>query len=365
MFININCINFHKRANDELVDDVIIPTNINKERVIINIENKKDIEYFIFVDYMKQKLESLKKNLSSWLNLIFGNNQRSNQNIKKKGIFFRPESYIDDIDQEKYVKCTKDFVIMKSVEFGLIPLQTIFDKKILELFENRKYIYDEYKHKKEVKEEKLSNNIKNDNNLNENSINNDNEESKIYITKDDKITYDHFLYENSNIEFRIDVNDNHGKVKIYQNNYLINEIIDHSAKINSLYYNPRLNMFATISKDGLACIYILPGKLFSIIKHPKNLPFREIFLSSNPFPTIITFEEKNKIITSYSLSGIIINETKIKDDDKIIIEPIFNTYGGGNKDRIKVFYNDGHYEIYNLPFLDIFNEKKKEKKYSQ
>ena len=32
---------------------------------------------------------------------------------------------------------------MNSVEFGLTPLQTIFDDKILDAFERRKYIYEE------------------------------------------------------------------------------------------------------------------------------------------------------------------------------------------------------------------------------
>ena len=120
-------------------------------------------------------------------------------------------------------------------------------------------------------------------------------------------------------------------------------------------------MFATSSLDGTACIYIFPNKLFSIIKQSNNFVIDKIFLSSNPFPTIITFEKKNKILRSYSLSGILIREKVIEINDckGFEINPIFNTCGGGFIDRIKI-NNDSNkfYKIYNLPFFDeyIFNK---------
>ena len=55
-------------------------------------------------------------------------------------------------------------------------------------------------------------------------------------------------------------------------------------------------MFATTSLDGFACIYILPDKLISSIKHPNNLYFDKIFLSSNPFSTIIAYEKNNNTV---------------------------------------------------------------------
>ena len=39
-------------------------------------------------------------------------------------------------------------------------------------------------------------------------------------------------------------------------------------------------MFVTCSYDGLICTYVFPNKLISIIKHPKNLHFDKVSLSS-------------------------------------------------------------------------------------
>ena len=117
-------------------------------------------------------------------------------------------------------------------------------------------------------------------------------------------------------------------------------------------------MFATISLDGLACIYLIPNKLFSVIKH-QNKYYDKIFLSSNPFPTIITYEKQNNTLTSYSISGILIKQIHITMDEiDITIEPLFNICGGGNKDRIKA-YNEsiGFYELYNIPFFDKYKDK--------
>ncbi len=116
-------------------------------------------------------------------------------------------------------------------------------------------------------------------------------------------------------------------------------------------------MFATTSYDSYALIYILPNKLFSIIKHPNNLYFDKIFLSSNPFPTIITYEKQNNKFISYSLSGIIIKERKIKSKINKI-EPIFNVHGGAKIDRIKIYNNElSECTLFNLPFFEHYNNE--------
>ena len=327
------------------------------------------MKYFLFVDYMKKELESLKKDLSTWLRIIFGDRQQYKER-KKSGLLFRSESFID-INETTYEEYSKDENIMKSVEFGLIPLQTIFDDKILNTFENRKYIYEELdeetkkeldnhkKLEKKIKKEKKKNKIKNDNNSKQDNINNIKiEPNKIYVYKIDNNSYLDYLYDRLDIKFTIDNTDNNGKLKVYHNDFLIKEIVDHNDKIKDIFYNPRLNMFATISLDGLACIYIIPHKLISVIKHP-NKYYDKIFLSSNPFPTIITYEKQNNILTSYSISGILIKQKHITMDEiDITIKPLFNIYGGGNKDRIKA-YNEsiGFYELYNIPFFDKFKDK--------
>ena len=119
-------------------------------------------------------------------------------------------------------------------------------------------------------------------------------------------------------------------------------------------------MFATSSYDGFACIYIFPNKLISIIRHPNNLFFDKIFLSANPFPTIITYEYLTNTISSYSLSGILINKKKLFEDNlEIEIIPIFDIFGGvAFKDKIKVIIKSNNKTtIYNIPLFDIFKEE--------
>jgi hypothetical protein len=117
-------------------------------------------------------------------------------------------------------------------------------------------------------------------------------------------------------------------------------------------------MFATTSFDGFAYIYILPSKLFCALKHPNKSYFDKIFLSANPFPTIITYEEENCTFRVYSLSGLLIRAvTKdIKEKIKIKVKPIFNTLGGTYKDKINITFKQDKTiinEYYNLPFFEF------------
>jgi len=57
MFLNINCINFFTRENKEKVDNVIMIKNLKNDKLKYNENNN-----FIFVDYMKHKLENLNNN---------------------------------------------------------------------------------------------------------------------------------------------------------------------------------------------------------------------------------------------------------------------------------------------------------------
>ena len=118
-------------------------------------------------------------------------------------------------------------------------------------------------------------------------------------------------------------------------------------------------MFATSSYDGIVCIYIFPNKLFSIIKHPKNQFYTKIFLCSNPFPSIITYDSLNNTISSYSLSGILINNKIVaKNNLEVEIIPIFDIYGGIFKDKIKIINKSNQKsKIFTLPFFDIDKEK--------
>jgi len=140
--MNINCINFGVNNIDEKVDDVVIPkiyqykknmsNNLNENDNAITTEDKTKnnifneeesrtskgsennffseinqkifdkqdnenniIGYFIFVYFMKNKLETLNKNLSYWINIIFGEKQRYRSINKGEEQYFKAESFID------------------------------------------------------------------------------------------------------------------------------------------------------------------------------------------------------------------------------------------------------------------------------
>ena len=371
MFININSINFHKKSNGDLVDDVIIPNNISSNINLITNDNKEDssIKYFMFVYFMKEKLEKIKDSLYFWLNIIFGEEQKYKINNKNKAQYFRNESYID-INEETYKEYSNNKIIMSSVDFGLLPLQTIFDNKFIH-FQKGKNIFttkiqneNNYMGKREnkayndaIKDLSNNNKILNNNYIESNIIQNL-KENNIYEYIENSINVFYNKDYKYKINFRVNPNDNSGKIIIYENEIFKNEIIDHNAKIIDIFYNFRLNMFATSSHDGLACIYIFPNKLFSIIRHPTNGFYDKIFLSANPFPSIITYDSLNNTISSYSLSGILIIN-KILDHKKSEIEiiPIFDIYGGVFKDKIKIIIKSNQkFKIFNIPFFDIDKE---------
>ena len=353
MLININKLNLLSLKNGTVVDNVFIPddvpwdkyantdsmTNILNEEIInsnINDESKRKniFKIFLFVLKMKNSLENMKENLVYWLNIIFGPQQKYLK--KNNGQIFRSESYLN-VDDETLKKYCNDKIIMKSVEFGLLPLQIISDSKYLNNIKNRKFTYD-----KTIKNQKILNKF------------------EIFDTKDTNIypiTNDKYWDSDCNISFKIKNKYGSGKLQIFKDGILLKEIIDHSDEISHFFFNRRLNMYVTSSQDGYSCIYILPNKLISIIKHPKNLYFSKVFLSANPYPSIITYEEEKKIFSSYTLSGILINKIEL-DKNKIYEIKMwlhFDVCGGCYKDRIEVELKDSKKVkkiFYDLPFFD-------------
>ena len=368
MFINLNCFNFGKRSNNEDVDDVIVnipeilskknniielefekKDNKNKNEINNNLNNSNDEKYFLFVDEMKNKLESSRAKINYWLDLIFGPLQKKFKNKQ----YFREESYIEN-EKKELEKYINDDDTMKSVEFGVIPLKTISDKNS---FKDKNYDYGYFEYKKEKKSIKLG---RDSSKRISNSFNTKTPDKLIYekyeienYFENKNNEYNNYWDFDLNIDFKINKGNGDRELEIYKNGNLIEELMDHNDDILHIFYNKRLNMFAATSKDGFIYIYIIPNKLFSVIKHPDNRYYNKIFLSSNPFPTIIAYDEENKSLTSYSLSGIIIKSVKIKEKDKIGISPLFNIYGGTFKDRLKIFLEDQSKSMFcNIPFFD-------------
>ena len=353
MLINVNKLNLLSLKNGTAVDNVQIPDDVpldkyEKNDSMINILNEEKInsnindeakrknlfKIFLFILKMKNSLENMKDNLAYWLNIIFGPKQKYLK--KKNGQIFRSESYLN-VDDETLKKYSNDNIIMKSVEFGLMPLQIFSDSKYLGNIKNRKFTYD-----KTIKNQKVLNNF------------------EIFDTKNSNIypiINEKYWDGNCKINFKIKNKYGLGKLQIFKDETFMSEIIDHSDEISYLFFNRRLNMYATTSHDGYACIYILPNKLISVIKHPKNLYFDQVFLSSNPFPSIITFEKEKKTFSSYTLSGLLINKIELdkKKMYKINMYLHFDVCGGCYKDRIEVELNDSKKVkriFYDLPFFD-------------
>ena len=241
---------------------------------------------------------------------------------------------------------------MTQVEVGQVPSQIIFHKSDLNTMNDRNF-----KYKNKLKDEYKNQNIIND----PEALDKKEREIKSFI---DKNYWDNY----ENISFKIYTDYSYGKIKIYKNNIFIDEISDHNNKILNLYYNRRLNMFATWSLDGLICTYVFPNKLISIIKHPKKLHFDKVVLSANPFPTIIAYEKNNNCFYSYSLNGMLINrfsleniQEKINEKVNVSIKFYFDVYGGCQKDSIEVIFDytkrklfkKNKSKVFELPF---FNE---------
>ena len=132
MFINGNGLNFGKKRSGVLVDDVEMPEmkiNIsdskNKKKTkkndgahnkIITLEG--ELKFYEFIDIMRNELEK-NEHINDWLNIIFGQEQRLLK-VGSKIKLFRKESEIN-FDFNKVD--LNDEIIMKSVDFGLLPIQ--------------------------------------------------------------------------------------------------------------------------------------------------------------------------------------------------------------------------------------------------
>ena len=400
MFMNVNNINFHERSNGILVNDVEMPKELKSNGKIsinndIEKENYENSNYFLcfkFIEKMRNLLESKSTQINLWIDIIFGPKQRYDD-LKKKKQYFRDETYVDfSKDKEKdFEKYVNDKNIMTSVEFGITPVQTLFNEKEIINYKNRKIIYDNnVKDNKELYKEvcksveKLANNenekdfnvkkrlsffsmfkrnsksINNKNNNTYNIINDINDENNRENNnegdKSNNIETNNEINNNSHKENkglknilkiifqseRIELKGyNTGKVEIFINDQLYDELYDHNNEITSIDYNKRLNMFCTTSKDGFLCLYMYPNKLITSLKNPNGNYFDKVYLSSNPFPSILAFEEMQYEFFSFSINGFkilkisLFNLLDIQEKNKDLnIISFFNTNGGTFKDRL-------------------------------
>ena len=388
IFWNLNKINFNKRSNGIQVDDLIMPKDLNKiDKEKISNDNFEKSEYystFKFVEKMRNVLESKQTDIISWINIIFGPGQKY-KNPKNEDLFFRNESYIDytNTKAEDFKYYRKDKTFMTSVEFGMTPIQIVFEGDTTKT-KSRNNVYDlKTKEDKDffkkicknyvdkIKTGLNSNEIEEKNKINNEEIKNE-KLMKIfnstYLYKiNNKIKLDerktrnidnniNSIFTNAHIFINcIFKSDNlkiigyqTGKVEVFTkkvDDYAYNKIsefFDHNDEIIHLNYNPRLNMMCTTSKDGFVNVYIFPNKLITTLKNPnKGNYFNLAFLSSNPFPSIITFDQKNLEIFSYSINGFKIKKVDLKilldlkeAEKDFYLFTNFNENGGCFKDRL-------------------------------
>ena len=396
MFLNINKIDFHERANGIRVDDVEMPNlndddknNLNNAIKEEKYEKSKNYKCFRFVEKMRNLLESRFTEINYWINIIFGPKQRYD-NFSKKGQYFRDETYVgfSEEKEKELDKFKKDSYTMISVEFGISPVQTLFNEKEILNYKNRNVIYDKdvtenkelYKNlcKKFINEINIKKEENSKKNIQKNKVNNKliirssrlsliSSNSRIIINQNEKNervdTKNEIKYNFK--EDKIELNGyKTGKVDIIINGILFDELYDHNDEIISINYNKRLNMFCTSSKDGFLNVYMYPNKLISSLKNSNGNYFDMIFLSSNPFPSIIAFEEKSYELSSYSINGFFITKISLfnlldikNKKEELSIFPHFNTNGGTYKDRLffitenikeKIF----KCQIFTVPFFD-------------
>ena len=331
MMFNLNKLDFKKRSNGSIIDNVSMPSDFTK---LNKSENYAIFKYIEFMCYWLEKEAELHK-IFDWIKLIFGTKQRYKNN-RRKDLLFRPESYIS-FDDEKLNEYSKDKTTMSSYEFGIIPLQTIdYELKI-----DKKKTCQKKHDKKEI--EKIIN-------LNE----------EYYIIKltdiknDYKIKKEYIFKDNKDNPIKILTNDL-GKIEIYLNGVFIAENYDQKDSIKYIDYNKRLNMFITTSFDGYSCLYSFPNKLLHVIKHPDEGYFDYILLGANPFPFIVAYDKINQEFYSYSINGILIIKKNIKEliqnVNEIKIFPIFDTDGGTHNDLLVINHEKNNISI-NLPFFE-------------
>jgi len=153
IFWNLNKVNFNKRSNGIQVDDLIMPKDLNKidkeKNYDDNFEKSEYYSSFKFIEKMRNLLESKQTDIISWINIIFGPGQKY-KNPKDEDLYFRNESYIDytNIKAEDFKYYRKDKNFMTSVEFGMTPIQIVFEGDTTKT-KSRNNVYDS-----KIKEEK-------------------------------------------------------------------------------------------------------------------------------------------------------------------------------------------------------------------
>ena len=307
----------------------------------VAIKHKKDeaeniYEKYAFIEKIKNHLEFDSLKINSWINLLFGKNQKkTNNNIN----YYEKEKYIsfNKYEQEKEIN---DFLIMQKYEFGIQPYQ-LYNKEFPEInYKEKLQNYLTIKRKNlaffELEHKKIIGKIncfkcEGNNNKYEDSI------CTIFNRKTKDLNNIDYLF----------YGDVFGNITIYRSknkNYsLFKKICDHYKQIKYIDYNPRLNLFLSYSLDGYIHIYVFPKcKLVRVIK-VKDITdsdeiLKKVVLVSNPFPMIFTYD--NNAMYVISLNGELINKKNLENKG-VEIFPCIDKKCGLINDTVFINKNKG------------------------
>ena len=324
--INLNHINFNPRNYKEKY-------NID----LGSFENN-----FKFICLLRKSLENQSENILKWINLIFGKNQKPNENYyksiredpinflkNKKNLknLFRTESYIENCD----LTLAEDEIALTSFEFGVIPKQ-LFSEDIEQEYKNN-----------EIKNLNLSL-IK----LNENIHDLDRNFKNFNIYKFEIINNAIliiFYYSTNQLGYeKIDFN----KFETLESKYFLNNKNKMEYSQNLLLLNLNLNILVY---DKNFNYFFLGGynKInYFVVKNRENIKYRSIDININDYIIITSLEiiEKNYennnifLISGDNKGNIII----IKFDKKLFKYEI-----------IKIFYKIHYSYVIKIIYNKILN----------
>ena len=369
IFQNYNGLEFKKISSGENIDNVIfsnILQNIDNE----NYENCKNLEKYKFLSDIRESLENEKK-LNQWIDLIFGVDQKENENHQ---IYFEYQSHIN---YENNSELFNSSLSLQSVDFGLIPFQ-LFHEKFPNSFNYMQYFY-------QLKSENINRfdnehivdinpmqcfvckgknfispkylEIIKDINTSSNNESIMDEEIILSLNKsneNEKIIYDFIGDVFGSVKILLQriakkEDNNNSKMAALKNSIFnkdkfkkmrskrasvytrgINEemngnklifLSDHHKQIKYIDYNPRLNLFLTYALDGFINIYTFPSvKLVRVLKidiyYEKNNYMKKVILISNPFPMIFCYNEYKMFVLS--INGELIRSKKIEHGTEFI-----------------------------------------------